>query len=388
MDPRDNPYSPGAGRRPAALIGRETQIEAWDVMLTRIAQGRDAQSIVLYGLRGVGKTVLLTQFALKARSQGWIVAQAEARREMSVREAIGESLHGPLLEIARPGVGKRILKAVKTALSFKASYDSTGVWHFGLDLTGSEGGGADTGTLETDLGRLVMDLVAVAEERNTGVALLIDEAQDVSQEELAALCALLHGANQRQERFVVALAGLPSLPRQLSEAKSYAERLFAFHEIGVLTREESVAVLADPAETVGVDWSEEALELVTDAAGNYPYFLQEFGQDTWNSASRSPITGEDARIGIAVGTNALDTGFFRIRWERASAAERAYLRAMAEDGEGPSSSGQIAVRLGKKPSTLGPARANLIAKGLIYSPEYGVVAFTVPAMSHFIERQE
>ena len=363
-------------------------MEAWDIALTRIAQGRDSQSMVLYGLRGVGKTVLLTQFALKARSQGWIVAQAEARRGVSVREAVGESLHSFLLEIARPGVGKRILKAVKTALSFKASYDSTGMWHFGLDLTGSEGGGADTGSLETDLSRLVMDLVAVAEERGTGVALLIDEAQDLSQEELAALCALIHGANQRQERFLVALAGLPSLPRQLSEAKSYAERLFAFYEIGILTRQEAIEVLADPADVVGVDWNREALELVADAAGDYPYFLQEFGQDTWNAAACSPITDTDARIGIAVGANALDTGFFRIRWERASSAERDYLRAMAKDGEGPSSSGQIALRLGKKPSTLGPARANLIAKGLIYSPEHGMVAFTVPAMSRFIERQE
>ena len=388
MDPRDNPYSPGAGRRPVAFIGREAQMEAWDVVLTRITQSRDAQSMVLYGLRGVGKTVLLTQFGFKARSQGWIVVQAEARRGMSIREAVGESLHGILMEIARPGVGQRILKAVKTALSFKASYDSTGVWHFGLDLAGSEGGGADTGALETDLGRVVMDLVAVAEERGTGVALLIDEAQDVSQEELAALCALIHGANQRQERFVVALAGLPSLPRQLSEAKSYAERLFSFHEIGILTREESIAVLTDPAEMSGVEWSEEALDLVVDAAGDYPYFLQEFGQDTWNAATGSPIMGEDARLGIAMGTHALDTGFFRIRWERASAAEKDYLRAMAEDGEGPSSSSEIAARLGKKASALGPARANLIAKGLIYSPEYGVVAFTVPAMCRFIERQE
>jgi len=363
-------------------------MEAWDVALTRMAQGRDAQSLVLYGLRGVGKTVLLTQLALTARSQGWIVAQAEAGSGRSVREVIGESLHSFLIEIARPGVGKRILKAVKTAVSFKASYDSTGTWSFGLDLTGSEGGGADTGTLETDLGRLVMDLVEVAQERGTGVVFLIDEAQDLSQEELAVLCSLIHSANQRQEPFLVAMAGLPSLPRQLSEAKSYAERLFAFHEIGVLTRKEARLVLADPAEAMGVSWSEEGLELVADAAGDYPYFLQEYGQDTWNAASSSPITQMDARIGIAVGTGALDTGFFRIRWERASSTERDYLRAMAEDGEGPSSSSQIAIRMKRKPSALGPTRANLIAKGLIYAPEHGVVAFTVPAMSRFIERQE
>jgi len=370
-----------------ALIGREAPMAAWDVALSRIADGRDAQSLVLYGLRGVGKTVLLTQLAQQARSQGWIVAQAEARRGESIRAAIGESMHGLLLQIARPGVGKRILKAVKTALSFKASYDSNGVWHFGVDLSGAEGGGADTGALETDLGRLLMDLADAAEEKGTGAALLIDEAQDITRDELAALCAAVHGANQRQERLLVALAGLPSLPRQLSEAKSYAERLYTFHEIGVLTDAEARAVLVEPAEARGVRWSRAALHRVVAAAGGYPYFLQEYGQDTWNAAAASPITEADAIRGIAVGAEALDTGFFRIRWERASQAERAYMRAMAVDGDGPSSSSAVAARLGKPMPALGPPRASLIGKGLIYSPQHGLIAFTVPAMAGFILRQ-
>ena len=387
MDPRDNPYSPGAGRRPVVLIGREAQLETWDVALSRIAAGRDAQSMVLYGLRGVGKTVLLTQLALLARSQGWIVAQTEARAGTSIREAIGESLHGLLLQLARPGVGKRILTAVKTALSFKASYDTTGVWHFGVDLSGAEGGGADTGTLETDLGRLFMDLAGAADERGTGVALLIDEAQDLSPQELTTLCSLVHGANQRGERLLVALAGLPSLPRQLAEARSYAERLFTYHEVGILNHDESCAVLTEPAQAQSVRWSRAALARVTAAAGGYPYFLQEFGQDTWNAAAKSPITDTDARVGIAQGVVALDAGFFRIRWDRASRLERAYLAAMAVDGAGPSSTGVIAERLGKKPSTTSPARAQLIAKGLVYAPEHGLIAFTVPAMAEFILRQ-
>jgi len=344
--------------------------------------------MVLYGLRGVGKTVLLTQLALMAQRQGWVVVQAEARRGVSIREPIGESMHGLLLDIARPGVGARILKAVKTALSFKASYDSTGVWHFGLDLSGVDGGGADTGSLETDLGRLLMDLAHVGQERGTGVAVLIDESQDMSTEELATLCALVHAANQRQEPLLVALAGLPNVPRQLSEAKSYAERLFTFHALGTLTTTQAREVLTGPASASGVSWSEKALCRVTDAAGGYPYFLQEYGQDSWNAAQASPISDSDARVGIAQGTLALDTGFFRIRWDRATVAQRDYLRAMAVDGEGPSSAGWIAERLGKKASTLGPLRATLIAKGMIYAPQHGWVAFTVPAMAAFIDRQD
>ncbi|NCD21049.1 MAG: ATP-binding protein [Actinobacteria bacterium] len=387
MDPVLNPYSPGAGRPPGALVGRGAQLTAWDTALKRVTAGRDAQSIVLYGLRGVGKTVLLSRFARIARENDWIVAQVEAKSQKSMRDMVGEALHDRLVDLARPGVGARVLKALKTALSFKASYDATGNWTFGLDLSDAAGGGADTGTFESDLGKLLRDLNGAAEEQGVGIALLVDEAQDLPHEELIALCSIVHAANQRQERLVLALAGLPSLPRKLAEAKSYAERLFNYHLVDALSEDDAAAALRDPARSEDVAWQHDAVGHVVGASGGYPYFLQQFGQDTWNVASASPIVLADARLGVATGEHALDTGFFRIRWDRATTAEKDYLRAMAVDGDGGSSSGTVAARLGKKVTALGPVRANLINKGLIYSPDHGVVAYTVPAMAAFITRQ-
>lgn len=220
MDPVINPYSPGAGRLPVALVGREAQLTTWEVALKRVTSGRDAQSVVLYGLRGVGKTVLLTRFAQLARDHHWIVAQVEAKSGTSLREMVGEALHDDLVDLARPGLGARVLKALKTALSFKASYDTAGTWNFGVNLNDSPGGGADTGTFESDLGKLLRDLSGAAEEKGVGLAILIDEAQDLPDDELLALCSIIHAANQSRDRLVLALAGLPSLPRKLAEAKS------------------------------------------------------------------------------------------------------------------------------------------------------------------------
>ncbi len=387
MDPVRNPYAPGAGRAPAALVGRQEQLAAWDVALRRIQAGRDAQSLVLYGLRGVGKTVLLSRFASTARERDWLVAQVEAKSGATIRDAIGEAFHDNLVDLARPGVGHRVLKALKTALSFKASYDSTGKWSFGLDLDNAAGGGADTGGFESDLGKLLRDLSAAAEEKGVGVALLVDEAQDLARDELIALCSIVHAANQRGDRLVLALAGLPSLPRRLAEAKSYAERLFDFHPVGALDAAAAAAALAEPARAERVAWGETPWSYLVDAAGGYPYFLQQYGQEAWNAAESTPITLADARLGVARGQLDLDNGFFRARWDRATPSEREYLRAMAVDGDGGSSSGEVAVRLGKKVTSLGPARAGLIGKGLIYSPDHGVVAYTVPGMAAFVRRQ-
>ncbi len=387
MDPVRNPYAPGAGRAPAALVGRQEQLAAWDVALRRIQAGRDAQSLVLYGLRGVGKTVLLSRFASTARERDWLVAQVEAKSGATIRDAIGEAFHDNLVDLARPGVGHRVLKALKTALSFKASYDSTGKWSFGLDLDNAAGGGADTGGFESDLGKLLRDLSAAAEEKGVGVAVLVDEAQDLARDELIALCSIVHAANQRGDRLVVALAGLPSLPRRLAEAKSYAERLFDFHPVGALDAAAAAAALAEPARAERVAWGDDALDYLVGAASGYPYFLQQYGQEAWNAAERTPITLDDARLGVARGQLDLDNGFFRARWDRATPSEREYLRAMAVDGDGGSSSGEVGVRLGKKVTSLGPARAGLIGKGLIYSPDHGVVAYTVPGMAAFVRRQ-
>ncbi|MDR2975130.1 MAG: ATP-binding protein [Propionibacteriaceae bacterium] len=248
-------------------------------------------------------------------------------------------------------------------------------------------GGADTGSFESDLGKLLRDLSEASADQGNGVALLIDEAQDLPQEELIALCTIVHVANQRQDRLVIALAGLPSLPLKLAEAKSYAERLFTCHEIGALQPEDAQAALVDPALDENVIWSQDALDIVLKQAAGYPYFLQQYGQDTWNAAGASPIDRHAAELGVANGRTGLDTGFFRIRWDRATATEKSYLKAMAEDGDTGSLTSTISERLNKRPQSLGPARASLIGKGLIYSPEHGVVAYTVPAMAAFVQRQ-
>lgn len=387
MDPVLNPYSPGAGRPPTALVGRDRQRDAWRVSLDRVERGRTAQPVVLYGLRGVGKTVLLSRFTKTAQRRNWIVAQVEAGAGKSLREALGEALHAPLADLARPSAGKRLMKGLKTALSFKASYDSSGTWNFGLNLAETAGGGADTGLLETDLAKLVRDLSEAAEEEGIGLAILIDEAQDLTQAELTAVCSTAHASGQNEWPSLFALAGLPSLPRVLAEAKSYAERLFVFERIEHLSGELARKALTEPAATEGVAWDADAVTFVVQETSGYPYFLQQFGQDTWIDAPGPGITLADARLGAAKGRAALDDGFFRARWDRATRAEQRYLRAMASDGDAGSSSGEVAARLGRGANSFGPVRANLISKGLIYAPEHGVVAFTVPGMAGFIQRQ-
>lgn len=388
MDPRRNPYSPGAGRPPVALVGRDIERTDWRIALERVEGGRSVQPVALYGLRGVGKTVLLTAMAKDAENREWLVAQIEAGSGKSLRVALGEALYGPLSDLARPSAGRRILRALKTALSFKASYDSNGTWSFGLDLDNVSGGGADSGVLETDLDKLIKDLSHAVAEEGVGLAVLVDEAQDLAVGELVALCAIAHKASQQNWPFLLCLAGLPSIPKDVAEAKSYAERLFAFYPVTALPPLIAGEVLTVPAAQVAVTWDSEAVAHIVGEARGYPYFLQQYGQDTWNCAlGVDMVTAEDARVGAAVGRNALDNGFFRARWDRATRSEQGYLRAMALDGDAGSSSGEVARRLDRKPTSLGPTRASLISKGLLYAPEHGRIAFTVPGMADFISRQ-
>lgn len=386
MYPVRNPYSPGAGRRPEALVGRDAQLRTWRIAVERIQAGRSAQPVVLYGLRGVGKTVLLTVFRHQVLGREWIGAQVEAGVGRSLREALSDAMHGPLSDLARPSAGKRLARALKTALSFRASIDATGTWSFGLDLSEVSGGGADTGALEIDLAKLVGDLSGAAEEQGVGLAILIDEAQDLPRDELTAVCAAAHSASQQGWRCLFALAGLPSLPRELAEARSYAERLFTYSRVEQLSDALARDALLEPAAAEDVAWDDDAVEVLLAEAAGYPYFLQQYGQETWDAAAASPITVADARVGAARGRAALDDGFFRVRWDRATRAEKQYLRALAASGDGANSS-EVARCLGRAPTSLGPARASLIAKGLIYAPEHGVVAFTVPGMADFIQRQ-
>lgn len=389
MDPVRNPFEPGAGRPPVALVGRDDAIGQWQTSLSRIEQGRSGRPIVLYGLRGVGKTVLLSRLAREAEERSWIVAQLEAGSGRSLRENLTDKLQGPLADLVVPSAGQKLLRGLKTAVSFfRMSYDpSSATFTYGLDLSTVGGGGADTGQLEADLSKLVHDLSAAAAESNHGFAILIDEAQDLAPDELVAVCVAAHNASQQGVSCLFALAGLPSLPRVLAEAKSYAERLFDFQEIERLSDDLARRALTDPTAIEGVDWEPEAVDFVVAEAAGYPYFLQQYGQETWNAAATNTLTLADARIGAVSAQAALDTGFFRSRWERATPSEKRYLQAMAVDGDGGSAAGDIATRLDKKTTSLGPVRAGLIGKGLIYAPAHGWVAFTVPRMSNFIGRQ-
>jgi hypothetical protein len=390
MDPVLNPYSPGAGLRPHELAGRDHQIERFDVLRRRAARLLTSRSVVMTGLRGVGKTVLLNELAERARREGWIVGKVEADRTQSrrsFREQVARTLNRALREATGSSeIAGLLRRALATFRSFSLRTDPSGALAVGIEID-PERGRADTGSLDTDLTDLGIDLAAAARDMGGGAALFIDEMQDLTREELAAVCQACHEAGQRDAQFYIVGTGLPSLPGLLANARSYAERLFDYWPIGALDRVDASAALIRPARDAGVEWEETAVAAVVEASAGYPYFLQEFGKAAWDFAPGPTIRADDALIGIRAGTDNLDHGFFSSRWERATATERAYMRAMAVEGDGPSPSGQVARRLGKRSTSIGPTRAGLIRKGLVYAPEHGLIAFTVPGMADFINRQ-
>ena len=393
MDPAGNPYSPGAGLRPPELAGRTEDISTFETLLARAAAGRATQSVVLTGLRGVGKTVLLNDLADRARRRDWVVAQVEARvdaktKGASFRTMVARSLNQSLRQVTgRFGVRDKLRSAMATFKSFSIKTDPSGGLALGIEVD-AKGGRADTGSLELDLSELAFDLADSAAELGTGVVVLIDEMQELDGEELAAICTAVHQTGQRSAPFYVVGAGLPSLPGVLAEARSYAERLFTYRTIGPLDAEAARIAVTRPAETQQTEWAPAAVDVVVEASRGYPYFLQEFAKATWDYAPGPTIELNDARLGIQAGRDKLDAGFFASRWNRATPGERAYLRVMAEDGDGPSSSSEVARRLGKiSVQQVGPTRANLIHKGHVYAPEHGLVAYTVPGMAAFISRQ-
>lgn len=388
MDPVSNPYSPGAGLRPPELAGRDDELTRFGVLMRRAERSLVSRSIVMTGLRGVGKTVLLNELAVRAQRRGWLVAKVEAGHgQLPLRVQVATSFRRALREISGSwGVGDRVRRALATFRAFSIRTDPAGDFSIGVEIEPARGR-ADTGSLEVDLTDLALDLADAAADRGVGAALFIDEMQDLDQDDLAAICQACHEAGQREAQFYVVGAGLPSLPRALTEARSYAERLFEYRTIGALDAEAATTALIVPAREMSVGWNPAGAGHVVERSDGYPYFLQEFGKAAWDLAPGPDITLEDAEVGVRAGIASLDHGFFRSRWERASATERAYMRAMAVDGDAPSSSGTVAQRLGKRQSSVAPARASLIHKGLIYAPEHGVVAFTVPGMAGFIGRQ-
>jgi hypothetical protein len=382
-----NPYSPGAGRTPAALVGRDLQLETWDAQMERLSMGMDARPIALYGLRGIGKTVLLSKMHEMAAERNWISARIEADVSSGLRESVSDEFDARLAELIAPNPGEKLLKALKTALSFKASVGIPGGFSFGLDLGGVVGTNANSGDMSTDLGNYIKSIAALGEEMNTGAALLIDEAQELSPDDLAAISRTAHRATQEGWRFVVAIAGLPTLPALLAKAKSYAERMYDYHMLKPLNTLEAEEALTEPAKLRNVQWDKAAAKKVVKLSGGYPYFLQEYGSICWLEAKESPINTSCVSKAVRRVEERLDTGFFLSRWDRATDSQKDYLRAMAADQDGISRSRDIADRLETDVTQLSQRRAELIKKGLIYPYKKGYVAFTVPLMKEFINRQ-
>lgn len=387
MEPALNPYSPGSGRRPPELVGRTGELEAFDTLVARTRNGLSDRGIVLTGLRGVGKTVLLNEMHAHAERFDWLTVRLEARRDEAGAAAVRRVLARELVVAARKLSRRRTLtgrmrQALETITAFNANIGATGI-SLGVDLTH---GRADSGDPEVDLLELVEDVAVALGEEGRAFGLFIDEMQDLDETTVGALLAAQHLAGQREWPFYVIGAGLPNLPRRLTEVRSYAERLFNYRPIGQLPPGDAARALVEPAERLGATFTPDALPLLLDAAGGYPYFLQEYGQAVWNLAPEKTFNADDAQAAVQYGLEHLDAGFFTSRWERATPAERRFLLAMAADHDAPSSTSDVARRLGLKITSLGPYRANLMSKGLVYAPEHGQIAYTVPGMAAFVGR--
>ena len=387
MDPRRNPYAPGAGTPPPELAGRDDLIERAAIALDRIRAGRSARSLILYGLRGVGKTVLLNRIRLDAEARGILSVKIEAPEERSLPALLAPALRATLLRLSRNEAAKALVSEAWRALagfikSLKIKYQDIEV---GLDVE-AEPGLADSGDLDSDLTELLAAVGAAAAGRETAVVLFIDELQYVPPDQLGSLIGALHETNQEQRPITLVGAGLPQLVGQFGRAKSYAERLFEFVSIDRLDRDAAEAALSVPAAAEGVDYDVQAVAEILGQTQCYPYFLQEWGKHSWDLADGSPIDLRDAQEATLQALAELDGSFFRVRFDRLTPTEKRYMRAMAELGPGPHRSGDIAEVLNRKVTTVAPVRNGLIAKGMIYSPAYGDTAFTVPLFDGFMKR--
>jgi len=387
MDPIRNPYAPGAGQRPPELAGRDVQLEAFRFVLERVAKGRPERSIVLVGLRGVGKTVLLNAMRSQAVRAGWGTGKLEARPDQAIRRPLGAALHMALRELGHPaptGVLSTLKAFVERAASPTAkAYDR---WNSGISAPTVTGRG-DSGDIEIDLVELLGDVAGLGADKGKGVAIFIDEMQDLGADDVSALCAACHELGQQGLPLIIVGAGLPHLPAVLSASKSYSERLFSYSRIDRLDRESADLALAVPAADEAAQFTPDALAEMYRITSGYPYFVQAYGKTVWDVAPRSPITAEDVAVAAPQAEHELAVGFFGSRLERATSAEREYLRAMADadpDDAGAVLSARVAEVLARKPQSLSPARDALIKKGLIYASERGRIAFTVPLFGRFL----
>ncbi|HST85415.1 MAG TPA: ATP-binding protein [Kineosporiaceae bacterium] len=405
MDPVRNPYAPGAGQRPPELAGRDGELDSFDVVLERISRGRPERSLVLTGLRGVGKTVLLNALRSAAVRRRWGTGKLEARPDTPLRRPLAAALHQAIRELSANRDDATQVLGILKAFAMKDPAGSTRTakatlrdrWQPGIDVPAVTGR-ADSGDIEIDLVELLSDVAGIAAGVGRGVAIFIDEMQDLGPDDVSALCAACHELSQQGLPLIVVGAGLPHLPAVLSASKSYSERLFRYVRIDRLSREAADQALRAPALDEGADFTEEALAQMYEATAGYPYFVQAYGKVAWDVAPRSPITADDVRVAAPESEAELAVGFFGSRYERATPAEREYLRAMADVSVDPTPTepaaatesgvptSAIAEVLQRKPQSLSPARDALIKKGLIYSGERGRIAFTVPHFGRYLRR--
>lgn len=382
-----NPFSPGAGSPPPELAGRDPILEQARLTLGRVKQGRPERSFLLVGLRGVGKTVLLNKIREMAESAGYRAVLIEAHEGKPLPALLLPALRQVMIALDRmANISLKAKRGLRVLRSFfnglKLRYHDIEI---GLDIDPEEGT-ADSGSLEADLSEVFVALGEAAADRGGAVALIIDEMQYLSEEELGALIMAMHQVSQRQLPIVLVGAGLPQLVALSGRSKSYAERLFQFPEVGALPPVDAAAAVQEPVQAQGVRFSEAALEELIRQTRGYPYFLQEWGYQAWNLAPHSPIGIEDVRAATEASIRRLDANFFRVRFDRLTPREKDYLRALAELGDTAKRSGEIAERLGVRVQSIAPVRNSLIKKGMIYSPAHGDTAFTVPLFAAFMKR--
>lgn len=384
MDPLRNPFSPGAGAPPPELAGRDEILEAARIALHRIRAGRPEKGQMLLGLRGVGKTVLLNKIGQMAEELGYHVVMLEAPEGQRLAEYLAPALKGTLLRLDRVEKAKDYVSRAVGALRGFASAFKVSIGEVSIAV--SEPPLADSGNLEVDLPALLLTIGQAAKAADSSVAVLVDEVQYLSEEDLRALIVAFHAIAQKGLPVVLFGAGLPQVAALSGEAKSYAERLLDFPSLGPLAPAAARQAIGQPIQSEGAQIDAEALDSIIGVTKGYPYFLQEWGKHTWNVAKQSPIARHDVTAASRSATAALDASFFRVRFDRLTPREQDYLRAMAELGAGPHRSGIIADALGRSVESTGPLRSGLIRKGMVWSPAHGETAFTVPLFDEFMRR--
>lgn len=383
MDELANPYRPGAGTTPPALLGRDELIARFTMTARRARSGRPGKSVMAVGLRGVGKTVLLNRFSEIAEREGFEVAYIEATDSGDLATVLAVRLRKILLDLDRGNVSRAVAKALRVLKSFTLQLpDGSTIQIDPEPLLGE----ADSGRLSDDLTDVLVATGDAARDRERGLLVAVDEVQYLSEDELGALIVAVHRTTQLNLPVVVVGAGLPQLPGLAGEARSYSERLFEFPEIGSLVDQHARGAIEIPANAAGVAFDPAAVDRIVEASHGYPYFLQEWGYHVWNHALSSPIPVADVDAVRPLVLGAFDRDFFRVRLDRLTPKEREYLRAMADLGPGPHRSGDIAAELGVRVESVGPRRGGLIRKGMIYSPAHGDTAFTVPLFDEFLKR--